>query len=132
MRTNVSSMLLLLTLVGCAAVGGQPIELFGQARSGSERFQGSATITKNGSTAVRMTNAFGVECVGDFPYAGRAKSAGELICTDGRIAKMTFTALSKTSGYGYGTASDRTTIAFFFGLPEAEANAYLGLSRTSQ
>ena len=114
MGSNASSMLLLLTLVGCAAADGQPIEVVGQARSGSERFQGFATISKNGSTAVRMTNAVGVECVGNFPYAGKAKSKGELICTDGRVANMTFTALSRTSGYGYGTASDRTAIAFFF------------------
>ena len=132
MGSNTSSMLLLLTLVGCAAVGGQPIEVFGQARSGSERFQGFATISPNGSTAVRMANAAGVKCVGDFPYAGRAKSKGELICTDGRVANMTFTALSRTSGYGYGAASDRTAIAFFFGLPEEEADAYLGLPHTSQ
>jgi hypothetical protein len=132
MGSNASSMLLLLTLVGCAAAEDRPIEVIGQAHSGSERFQGFATISKNGSTAVRMTNAVGVKCVGIFPYAGRAKSKGELICTDGRIAKMTFTALSRTSGHGYGTASDHTAIAFYFGLPEAEAEAYLGLPRTSQ
>lgn len=132
MGNNASSMLLLLTLVGCAAAEGRPIEVVGKGRTSSERFQGFATISKNGSTAVRMTNAVGVECVGNFPYAGRAKSKGELICTDGRVANMTFTALSRTSGYGYGTASDRTAIAFFFGLPEAEADAYLGFPRTSQ
>jgi hypothetical protein len=45
---------------------------------------------------------------------------------------MTFVALSRTSGYAYGSTSDGKQIVFFFGLPEAEADAYLGVARATQ
>jgi hypothetical protein len=45
---------------------------------------------------------------------------------------MSFTALSRASGYGYGAAGDGTVFAFFFGLSEEEADGYLGLTAPAQ
>jgi len=132
MARTAAVIMTLLALAGCATPEDRPLDLFGKARAGSERFRGTATIFPNGSTSVKMVSVAGVECVGEFPYAGREKSAGQLICTDGRTASVAFTALTGTSGYGYGTTSDQTDIAFFFGLPEAEADAYLGVSPPAQ
>jgi hypothetical protein len=43
---------------------------------------------------------------------------------------MSFTALSRASGYG--AAGDGTVFAFFFGLSEEEADGYLGLTAPAQ
>jgi len=122
---------ILLVVAGCTGSADRPLEVIGKSRNSSERFQGIATISKNGSTAVKMVSGAGVECIGDFSYAVGKKSVADLICTDGRIAKMTFTGLSRTSGYAYGSASDGSEMAFFFGLPESEADAYLGILPTN-
>ena len=132
MKNTAYKMLLTLVLCGCSAAGGGKLDVFGKSHSGSERFQGVATVFANGSTNVRMTSPAGVECIGYFPYAGNNKRKADLICTDGRVARMTFVALSGTSGYGYGAVGDGTAIEFFFGLPKAEADVYLGLATPPQ
>jgi hypothetical protein len=132
MRGILSRLSLPILLYGCAAAGGGNIDVFGKVGPNSERFYGTAIVAKNGSTAIKMTSAAGVECIGDFPYAGRKTRKSDLICTDGRIARMSFTALSRASGYGYGAAGDGTVFAFFFGLSEEEADGYLGLTAPAQ
>jgi hypothetical protein len=121
MRDILSKLLLLAVLCGCSSTA----EVVGKIGPKAERFHGVATFYKNGSTAVEMSNTTGVECIGSFLYAQRETRTGNMICTDGRIARMLYTGLSRTSGYGYGIAGDGSRVVFFYGLPEEEAQKYL-------
>ena len=121
MRDFLPKLLLPLVLCGCSATAG----VVGKIGPQAERFHGVATFYKNGSTAIEMVNASGVKCIGSFPYAKIETRVGKLICTDGRVAQMRFTALSRASGYGYGVVGDGSRVALFYGMPEDEADQYL-------
>lgn len=121
MRNIIPKLLLLAVLCGCSSTA----DVVGKIGPEAERFYGVAKFHKNGGTAVEMTNTTGVECIGSFLYAQRETRTGDMICTDGRIARMRYTGLSRTSGYGYGIAGDGNRVVFFYGLPEEEAEKYL-------
>ena len=120
MRDTLSKLLLLALLCGCSSTA----EVVGKVGPKAERYHGIAKFYSNGSTAVEMANATGVECVGSFLYAKVLTRTGNMICTDGRIARMRYTGLSRTSGYGYGVAGDGSRVVFYYGLSAEEAAQY--------
>lgn len=91
---------------------------------GGEAYTGTTTgMAESGS--MTLHNSRGVQCIGQ-RRGNISGGVGFLNCSDGVRAQIQYVALTMTSGYGYGTASDGRSIQFTYGLSREEGAQYLG------
>jgi hypothetical protein len=64
-------------------------------------------------------------CSGSLRYTATYSAEMDLHCDDGTQLTLQTTLLSETRGYGYG-ATARGPASVSFGLPEADAHAFMG------
>lgn len=109
-------------LSGCSVTA--PVT--GVLGNGGEVLKGTATGYADKTGTIFMESASGkLKCSGDYGYIGTSSGRGKLFCNDGRTADVQFNAITYTTGYGYGVASDGTAIRFTYGLSDDEGRRYL-------
>ena len=91
-----------------------------------ELFAGEAVgqIDRTGTIGLRSVLDPNKQCVGSFRYTASKTGLADMRCDDGVEAKLSFSALSAFSGYGYGSTL-RGPASFTFGLSPKEATSYL-------
>jgi hypothetical protein len=91
-------------------------------------FTGTSIGYPDRTGKIEVTSAIDPElsCMGEFYYTGHKTGSANLVCNDGNIASLKFTALTNLSGYGYGT-STRGPVSFTYGLTSSQSEKYLKL-----
>ncbi|MBC7917202.1 MAG: hypothetical protein H7Y28_05270 [Rhodoferax sp.] len=92
----------------------------------AQLLQGEVKLVPDRTGRVTLSASQGAitSCVGSLRFTGTTAGAIDLRCNDGSVADMQFALLSEAKGYAYGqTASGPVSLTF--GLPNAEARAYL-------
>ncbi len=125
---NACACILVAMLVGACSISA---DVVGKVGRDGKTFRGTATGYMDRTGTIDMADADGNKCVGEFRYTGAKTGFGRLQCNDGRTANIQFNALSNTSGYGYGFASDGGPILFTYGLSESESAIYLNTPETA-
>jgi hypothetical protein len=120
-------------LIGLAAPTGAGAEFFSStgpviAIMGGELFVGEAEghLSGAGTIAIHSQKAPTLACAGDFTSSAALGGSGQLLCTDGAVARFRFTRLSIFNGHGSGSFS-RGPMSFAYGLTAEQAAPYLTL-----
>lgn len=122
LQRRIFACLLALSGAGCSVSA----DVTGYVGSLDQVYRGKSTGFSDHSGNIQMTSATGVRCAGDYVWWS-AGGQGNLICDDGKTARVRFTRLSMSSGYGSGVTSDGEPLQFTFGLNETEAKKYISL-----
>jgi hypothetical protein len=96
-------------LAGCSLT--LPVQ--GQAVTGDEVFEGSATGYMDGGGTLEITSNRGRVCSGDFVYVTSRRGEGTFVCNDGSSGDFSFVSTG-TRGTGTGTLGGRR-FTFTFG-----------------
>ena len=91
-------------------------------------YEGSATGYPDHTGTIKMKSADGSVCVGNFRYTHSRGGNGLVRCDDGASAKITFTAITNSSGYGSGTSNQGEVVKFVYGLEGEEKDKFLKTS----
>jgi hypothetical protein len=131
MKVISSTLLLSVSLVGCAKIG----DLSQKALSSSAPalavvnetlLNGEVEFLFNRTGTVSLQADSGLKCMGGLRYTASRNGTINLQCSDGSEVKLDFAALSETRGYASGrNARGPATLAY--GLEPADAMAYLVL-----
>ena len=121
----------LLPLVAATAVAGCAVtaDVYGVVGDRDDLYTGTATGYVSRTGTIELKNVKGNRCSGDFAYyPGVLEGHGTIGCDDGQRATIHFTGLSAVSGYGVGTTSNGSPLAFTYGLDRLQSARYLGVS----
>ncbi|HVJ40462.1 MAG TPA: serine protease [Dongiaceae bacterium] len=116
----------------CAFLGGcsVTVDTLGLVGNDPTLYRGTSTGYMDMTGTIKMTSQDGTNrCTGNFQYVDSETGFGSLTCSDGRSARIHFTGLSMTKGYGSGMTSDGEQVSFVYGMEDDEAALYL---RTAQ
>ena len=122
MRFGLLSPALLTALSACSVT----VPVTGLTGDGSEVYRGTATGYAGGRGDIKMKGLVsGVECFGGFTYTRivggtGSKGIADVMCKDGRKAKLEFLAESLNKGMGTGVDSDGHPFVFTYGMTDAE------------
>lgn len=85
----------------------------------------SLQIDRSGTFSLSATEGNGLSCMGHQRYTASQSGMLHLQCSDGTLATLNFTALRESSGHARGSSANGSTASLTYGLPAAEARAYL-------
>lgn len=137
-----ASAALLVLLCGCAKVNDTGLRLVSTKTSAylmvnGQWLQGDVLLVPDRSGRVSFAadeaapRAAIASCSGSLRYTATFAAEIDLHCNDGTQLALQTTLLSETRGYGYGaTAQGPASVAF--GLPEADAYAFMGRAAAPQ
>jgi len=118
-----------LLLGGCAAINDATMRALASPASalaviGERVFTGEMLLytDRSGKLQLRSEAEPALSCMGSLRYTATASGSMSLSCSDGTQARLPFTALGETSGYG-GTPGG--PISFTYGLAPEPARAWL-------
>lgn len=118
-----------LLLGGCAALNDATMRALASSASalaviGDRVFTGEMLLytDRSGKLQLRSEAEPALSCMGALRYTATASGTVNLSCSNGTQARLPFTALGETSGYG-GTSGG--TISFTYGLAPEPARAWL-------
>lgn len=110
-----------------AAACSVTVDVYGTVGQNNEIFTGTATGYENQTGTIELRNAAGVKCIGQYARTNPSGGGGLLTCSDGQRAAIQFTAMSMTSGYGFGTSDQGRPVKFIFGLTPQQGAKFIGL-----
>ena len=118
-----------LLLGGCAAINDATMRALASSASalaviGERVLTGDMLLytDRSGKLQLRSEVEPALSCMGSLRYTATASGSMNLSCSDGTQARLPFTALGETSGYG-GTPGG--SISFTYGLAPEPARAWL-------
>lgn len=121
--------LILLFLTATALGGCASATVYGIVGDEDDLYTGTATGYATRTGTIELTNAKGNRCQGDFAYyRGELEGHGIIACDDGQRASIKFVGLTAVSGYGGGTSSNGSRVAFTYGMSPEQSARYLGVS----
>jgi hypothetical protein len=129
--------MIIVVLVALAGLAGSSTlaaaDLFSATRAviaivGGDLFIGDAIghLSGAGSLAIHSQKDPALTCSGEFTSSVEFGGAGQLQCSDGRVATFQFTRLTTFTGHGTGTFG-RNLMTFVYGLGYVDAVPYLSL-----
>jgi hypothetical protein len=118
-----------LLLGGCAAINDATMRALASSAS-AQAVIGERVVTgemllytdRSGKLQLRSDVAPALSCMGALRYTATTSGAVNLSCSDGTQARLPFTALSETSGYG---GMPGGPVSFTYGLAPEPARAWL-------
>lgn len=123
---------LVIGVAGCATVNDKALRLFSTkvpayAIVNAQLLRGDMVLLPDRTGNLTLTGAQGAisNCSGLVRYESSTAGTIDLRCNDGTAAAMRYSLLSETRGYAYGPAVGGTPVSLAFGLPPAQAVAYL-------
>lgn len=115
-----------LALSACLAGCSVTVDTLGTVGDDPTLYRGTSTGYADMTGTIEMaTTDGGNRCTGNFEYETMQYGYGSLTCSDGKSARIRFTALGMTAGYGTGVTSEGEVVRFVYGMKDAEAAYYL-------
>lgn len=133
MKSFVLTPLIVLSLAGCAKINDAGMRLLSSsapavAVMNDTLLTGQAVVfaDRTGTLSLESGTEPKLKCMGHLHYTASKTGVARLNCSDGTDVQMSFTAISETTGYGSGRTA-RGPVSYAFGMPAADATAYLAL-----
>lgn len=131
MRTLTFSILLALSLTGCAKINDAGMRLLSSSAPAlavvnETLLTGQVSLFTDRTGTVSLEAATGLKCMGHMRYTASQSGTINLKCSDGTEVSLSFRALSETSGFASGHVTPGPA-SLTFGLEPANAVAYLTL-----
>jgi hypothetical protein len=125
-----------LLLGGCAKVNDTGLRLVSTNTSAylqlnGQKLEGNVLLVPDRTGRVSFASEAGADaasianCSGAMRYTATYSAEVDLHCSDGTQVALQMTLVSETRGYGYGRTSQGPA-SMAFGLPEADARAFMG------
>jgi hypothetical protein len=123
---------LVIGLAGCATVNDKALRLFSSkvpayAVVNAQVLQGDMVLLPDRTGNLALTGGQGAisSCSGQVRYESTTGGTVDLRCNEGTALVLRYSLLSEARGYGYGAAAGGAPASLTFGLPPAQAVAYL-------
>lgn len=131
MRTLTFSMLLALSLAGCAKINDVGMRLISSSAPAlavvnETLLSGEVKLFTDRTGTVALNAGGDLQCMGNMRYTASQSGTINLKCSDGAEVSLGFKALSETSGFASGRGA-RGPASLTFGLEPVNATAYLTL-----
>ena len=126
--------LIALSLAGCAKINDAGMRLLSSsvpavAVVNDMLLTGQAVVftDRTGTLNLESSEAPKLKCMGHVRYTASKTGVARLNCSDGTDFQASFTAIGETSGYGKSMTARGGPVSYAFGMPAANAAAYLTL-----
>jgi len=119
-------------VAGCATVNDIALRLFSSkvpayAIVNTQLLQGDMVLLPDRTGNLALTGGQGAisSCSGQVRYGSTTAGTVDLHCNEGTALTLRYSLLGETRGYAYGAAAGGAPASLTFGLPTAQAVAYL-------
>jgi len=123
---------LVIGMAGCATVNDKALRLFSSkvpafAIVNAQVLLGDMVLLPDRTGNLTLSGGQGAisNCAGLVRYESTSAGSVDLRCNEGTSIVMRYSLLSEARGYGYGSAASGAPASLTFGLPPAQAVAYL-------
>jgi hypothetical protein len=123
---------LVIGVAGCATVNDKALRLFSSkvpafAIVNAQVLSGDLVLLPDRTGNLTLSGGQGAisNCAGLVRYESTSAGSVDLRCNEGTSIVMRYSLLSEARGYGYGSAASGAPASLTFGLPPAQAVAYL-------
>lgn len=123
---------LVVGMAGCATVNDKALRLFSSkvpalAIVNAQMLSGDMVLLPDRTGNLTLAGGAGAisNCAGLVRYESTSAGSVDLRCNEGTAVVLRYSLLSEARGYGYGAAANGAPASLTFGLPAAQAVAYL-------